>query len=151
MNATIKHYLGEIFRDITSLGSAVFYGAVCLVVLAYGSVTLFWNLLAGFFFTGVVITVVRLVYFKPRPHKQVYKNWIEKINASSFPSWHSARVFYIVFVFIGVSRVFDIVLLSLAGLVAYSRIYLKKHDWCDVIFGIGLGYLSYLLITFFLF
>ena len=151
MNSTIKHYLGELFRDITSLGSAAFYGAVCLVVLAYGSFSFFWNLIIGFFFTGIVITLVRLLYFKPRPNKQEHKNWIEKIDASSFPSWHSARVMYLALVFLGISKIFDAVLLLLAGLVVYSRIYLKKHDWMDVIFGIGLGYLSYLLITFFFF
>ena len=91
--------------------------------------------------------VIRSIYTKNRPDKQEYKNYLEKIDALSFPSWHTARIVYLALIF---SYLFNNNLLTLlftlvAILVAYSRVYLKRHDYWDVLGGIVLGVVAFWL------
>ena len=85
--------------------------------------------------------LIRLIYYKDRPLKQKHQNIIERIDASSFPSMHTARV---VFLTIILWEPLDNPLLQgmvivLALMIAYSRIYLQKHDWMDLLGGTVLG------------
>ncbi len=142
-------YLESGFRDITTFGSFVFYCLIMLFTLIFQEFTLLFKLLFGIIFTTLVIVLIRTFYFKNRPNQQEYDNFIDKIDASSFPSWHTAKIVFLVLIFSNFFQnnypYFTLFLFLAALLVAYSRIYLKKHDWKDVVGGTVLGMLTFLL------
>ena len=124
-----------------------FYNVILLITLAFQRIDLFLTLLFGLIFTGFITVLIRTFYFKPRPNKQQHVNYIDRIDASSFPSWHAARIFFIALILIkffttSYYNLFSIILLSIASLVSYSRIYLKKHDWTDILSGIILAIIT---------
>ena len=148
MNKTVKHQIGVIFRDVTSLGGLSFFIFISVLVLALHKLDLLKELLLGFVITLAVVVMVRTFYFKDRPKKRNYSNYFERIEASSFPSLHSARVVFTIAVFV---KYFNQIyatyfLIFMAALVCYSRIYLKKHDWVDITFGAILGYLTFFIV-----
>ena len=150
-------YLDTIFRDITTFGGFVFYCITMLLALIFQEFTLLFQLLFGLFFTFIVIVLIRTFYFKNRPNKQEYDNFIDKIDASSFPSWHASRIVFLALIFnyfFNHNTIFNnndtknyltLLFFITALLVAYSRIYLKKHDWKDILGGIVLGMVTFLL------
>jgi len=134
--------IADFNRDVTALGGATFYFFVVLFLLVFGEYSLVLHLLFGFVISFLLIVVIRILYFKHRPAKQSYANILEKIDASSFPSWHALRV-----VFLGFSAalyVSDVwakgLLLVIMLLAVYSRMYLRKHDLVDVLVGSVLGW-----------
>jgi membrane-associated phospholipid phosphatase len=142
-----------LFRDITTFGGEIFYLLILVLTLALQKYSLFILLLWGNLIAIVVVIFTRTVYFKPRPNKQTYKNWLEKMDASSFPSLHAARIWFLALLFSWYFK-YNIapvtVLILLAIITSYSRIYLKKHDWIDLLGGILLAaILFYSAITFF--
>ena len=135
--------LHEFFRDVTTFGGLTFYLLILIATLIF-SPSLFFPLLLGLLISTLVIVLIRLVYFKARPLQQEYSNFIERLDASSFPSLHTARIFFLSFYFsyIWNQLHLTIILLFLALLVSYSRIHLQKHDWWDLLGGIILAALS---------
>ena len=140
-----------IFRDITSLGSFSLFVFLLLIVLAFQEIALFYKLLFGLVFTLLVIIIIRSFNFRNRPRKEKYSNFAERINASSFPSLHAARVVFITLAFISFSnQIYATILLAIAAIVImYSRFYLKKHDLWDIAGGIVLGVLTWWITSFF--
>ncbi len=92
----------NIFRDLTALGGATFYALLVLLVLLLGEYRLALLLILGFLLTMIIVIGIRLFYFKPRPQKQEYHTFLERIDASSYPSWHTARAFFLALVFIDI-------------------------------------------------
>ncbi|MBI2151801.1 phosphatase PAP2 family protein, partial [Candidatus Woesearchaeota archaeon] len=70
-----------------------------------------------------------------------------KLDASSFPSWHTARALFLALIFSEKFNYFPLTvfLITITVIVAYSRLYLKKHDIIDVLGGIVLGGVSFWL------
>lgn len=97
---------------------------------------------------------IKFLYYKDRPEPRQYANWRKKIDASSFPSVHTAQA---TVVFAHTLLLANLLLLSplqytkisagmltLCGFVFYaliarSRLVLKKHFMIDVVFGTVLG------------
>jgi len=123
-------------------------------------VSIFFFITKNYFVTATLIllliltdgaaSLIKLVYFKDRPKKMDYKNIIQRLLASSFPSIHSSRTFsvflYSVIILGGLySGIFFVYFL----LVAISRIVLQKHFLHDVLWWIVLSttifvvYMSY--------
>ena len=142
-----KKILDLIFRESTVFGGSVFYGLVLLVTLVLQEHLLFLKPLFGLIFTFLITILIRVFYFKNRPEKQKYGNFVERIQASSFPSWHTARIVYLAIIisYLFSNNYLTILLIIIAGLVAYSRIYLKRHDYWDVLGGIVLGIIAFWL------
>lgn len=149
MNKTVKHQMDIILRDITSLGGLSFFILLSILVLLLQKFELLTELLLGFLVTFAVVILVRTFYFKDRPNKREFSNYFEKMEASSFPSLHSARVVFTAAVFARfiADKNATIFLVILAALVCYSRIYMKKHDWWDISFGVLLGLLTSWLVS----
>ncbi len=144
INMNIKKGL---WKDITALGGTFFFFIVLAFLISLGYTKLFIQLFIGFLFTGIIITLARMMYFKPRPKPKEYTNFIERIDASSFPSWHAARIVFLsltLYTFFQ-NRYISLILLALVLIVCYSRIRLQKHDWIDISAGILLGMLTYWL------
>src|SRR3989338_5448558 len=149
MPSSIHKYLDIFFRDLTTFGGALFYGLVVLLALAFQQTTLAVNLVLGFIISLAIVVPIRLLYFKNRPQKQEYSNFLERIDAASFPSWHTARIVFMaltgIFYF---NNTFLTVISSILALsVCYSRIYLQKHDWMDVLGGIILAGVTYWIVN----
>ena len=90
-----------------------------------------------------IATLIRIVYFKPRPNKaRTDTLWLRLYN-SSFPSVHAMRAMILAYFFtLNYSHIITITMSwILAILVCYSRIYLKKHDLKDIIAGAIIGFL----------
>ena len=146
-----KKYLNILFRDLTTFGGAIFYALMVLLALAFDQTTLALDLILGFMISLIILIPIRLLYFKNRPQKQTYSNFLERIDASSFPSWHTARI---VLLALGAIFYFQNIFVSsisivLAVLVGYSRIYLRKHDWMDLLGGIILAGVTYWIVALF--
>ena len=133
--------LHEFFRDVTAFGGMSFYIVVLLLTLLFQQYAVFWNLTIGFLIILTCVVLIRIVYFKARPRPQDHHNYLQRLDASSFPSLHTARIFFAAFYFSYVwNRLYStIILLTIALSVSYSRIYLQKHDWWDVLGGIALA------------
>jgi len=147
----IQKFHFQLFRDLTSLGSLVFFALVGLFALAFQEQLLFWKMVFGGVFSLGITVLIRTFYFKNRPNQQNHTNFIERIDASSFPSLHTGRTIFLALLFINFFKdnYVTIFLIIFAILVAYSRIYLKKHDWYDLMGGLVLGVVTYLLSSLF--
>jgi len=145
---TIAKGADSSFRDITALGGAPFFILIILITISLKEYQLFQDLLIGFLITLFVVVVTRLIYFKNRPLKQSYNNLLERLDASSFPSLHAARILFLTLTLANYfqNRIITVLFLIIAATVSYSRIYLKKHDWIDIIFGLILGCIAYVII-----
>jgi undecaprenyl-diphosphatase len=126
---------------ISLLGTSAFYLIISAAFFLLGQRKVFYELAAGLVLSYVVIIVIRLLYPKDRPIKKDYKNFIEKIDVSSFPSMHSCRAAMLFFLISYNFRNFllFISLAALAILVSWSRYYLKKHYLPDIVAGFLLG------------
>ncbi|GEM_PF-392247 len=129
------------WRDLTSLGSIVFYALLIFSILLLAEFNLFFQLLFGFVLILGIISLIRIIYFRSRPNHRIYQNLLEKIDAGSFPSVHAARC---IFLALALGNYFQnfyltsfLILTALA--IMYSRIILKKHDWIDLTAGTVLG------------
>ena len=139
----------KLFEEITFFGGLFFYLFLIILFFTLGKADYSLKLFLGLLSVYLLTFIIRIFYFKPRPEKVSYNNFLEKIDASSFPSVHAARttfLFIFLLVFLPSSLIYIILTLILWLLVLYSRIHLKKHDIIDLIGGILTGILSSLII-----
>ncbi len=147
----IKKFWGRfaplVFGEVTAFGGIFFHGIVLLLTLTLGLFELFVLLLFGFILSALITILVRTFYFKERPNKVEYSNYIEKIDSSSFPSLHTGRICYMALV---VSYFFQNIYLTtlmifLAIVTAYSRVFLKRHDYYDLAGGVVLAIVCFVI------
>jgi len=110
---------------------------------------LFWGI--AFAAEGLIINGLKLLFNKPRPVERLTDfirqiDGIELAHWKSFPSGHTAAVFFGTLMLIKFNResrinypVIRVILLIAAFLVGYSRIYLGQHHIEDVVVGSLLG------------
>ena len=145
----IKRQKDDLFRDITSLGSLFAYLLIAIFFLIQKNYDLFSELAIGLIIMYIITITIRSFYFKDRPRKYPHSSFIEKLDASSFPSLHTARICFLSIVLIKNigNYVISIISIILVALTAYSRVYLKKHDKIDVLAGIVLGVMVYFIVS----
>ena len=100
-----------------------------------------------FLIAEIIWTLIKIFFFKPRPNPMEYNNLIEKVLAGSFPSLHSTRTFVLflfALYFTNYYVAFGFFLFWL--LIAYSRVYLKKHFWIDICGGVVLAIFSFFIV-----
>ncbi len=146
-----KEYINIILRDITALGGLVFYVIISILIFLLGNFDLFNRLLIGLLLIYLLVSLCRIFYFKERPKKQSYRNFLGKIDASSFPSMHVSRAFFFLFIFHNYfqNSLVSFILLIIALLVSYSRIHFQKHDYVDLVGGFVVGLVSGYFVLFF--
>lgn len=134
----------EFIRDWTGFANPLTLGLVG--VLAFGGIQspVFWQLVLIWIFNELICSIVKLMWYRPRPMPMMWSSWYEKINASSFPSIHASRL-AVLATFCVLSERFDLytlwIVITAAIVVGITRIVLKKHYWTDVIGGWILGIL----------
>ena len=136
----IRSIVDAAFRQLTELGSLTIIFALLIFTYFHDS-ALAIILFIGIMTVTLISLLIKIFFHIPRPNNQKYRNFIERVDASSFPSAHSARVSIMAFWLVIYSNVLllKIFIIVAAILVAYSRIYLKKHYFIDVLGGLALG------------
>ncbi|MBS3124424.1 phosphatase PAP2 family protein [Candidatus Woesearchaeota archaeon] len=144
---TEMKFIYEFLRDLTALGGTILFLLILPLALVVKEYQLFWQLLFGYCSTMIVVVLIRTFYYKDRPNKEAHHNYLEKLDASSFPSWHTARALFLALIFSEKFNYFPLTvfLITITVIVAYSRLYLKKHDIIDVMGGMVLGGVAFWL------
>ncbi|HIH14338.1 MAG TPA: phosphatase PAP2 family protein [Nanoarchaeota archaeon] len=134
----------ERIKDTSAFGGIPIGIFIALFSLAVGNLTLFYQLGGALALNYGIAAIIRTVKFEKRPdNTPAGKSWLSKIDASSFPSLHAARIFSFVII-LGIyfsSTYLYALLIPTAVLVCYLRICLKRHYLQDIIAGATLGIL----------
>lgn len=132
----------RLLEEVTCLGGVVFYTLVLIALVVFEQYSIFFSLFLIFLIIYAVTAIIRIFYFKNRPEKMEHHSFLGRMDASSFPSVHAARVtvlaIFLIVLFPGNPRM-AILAILLGLLVLYSRIYLKKHDYIDLLAGVIIG------------
>lgn len=137
-------------RDVTALGSSPFYGYLCLLFLVFQPARCAELLLAFALLMGICYAI-KACWFRPRPdHVEgvEHQNVLEQVDASSFPSAHSARgaaLFWILMPLVEQAAVVAVLALG-ALMVGASRVVLRRHSGVDVLAGLVIGSASALVV-----
>lgn len=144
----LEKHINVLFRDASALGGLLFSVFVLLLVFVLGPISLFYRLLDGMIVLFVMAVVVRHFYFKTRPTHEAPLNWLERIEASAFPSVHAGRAWLLAILFSWHfwNPYLAVLLGLLAVLVCASRLWLEEHDFADVFFGSVFGALTAALV-----
>jgi membrane-associated phospholipid phosphatase len=149
MNPLHERWLDIFFIGLTYLGDGIFSLLMAaLVLLIWRDYRLTIHIVAAYLISGLVAQVLKRIWMAPRPRSiidtTVYKNFLAGVTGtgfSSFPSGHTTSVFALATILVlhAGNKRREGVLLFIAVLVGYSRIYLGQHFLPDVTAGALLG------------
>jgi membrane-associated phospholipid phosphatase len=137
-------WLDRLMWLVTQLGNmlAAFIAAFFLFILSYRRLTI--EIIFGTLTLWLLVEMIKALSDRDRPFLTLDKTrvigWQEK--GDSFPSGHTAQIFFLVTVFIHyfqLGMVETAVLYAVATLVGFTRIYVGAHYPRDVIAGVVLG------------
>lgn len=146
-----KNYFNKIFaefaRDFTSFGNPLILIILSAMIIGINS-----NLIViviGLIFIELSCALIKLIWHKERPVRENHKNFLEKIDAGSFPSVHSARsLFVFLFLFTLITENIRFIFLGLPFIVGITRIILNKHYLIDICVGYLIGLIALLGVRF---
>ena len=139
--ANIQHpLLKDIMTGFSSLGSPV-NSLVFLATISYFSISLLVQLSVSLFAAWVIVYGLKYLTSRKRPEGS-----LEAGMTSSFPSGHSATAFIFASVISQAYPSTAALLFSLAGIVAFSRVYLQTHYLSDAVSGSFIGLLLVALV-----
>lgn len=136
------------FIPLTYLGDGLFSLAIAIVLFFSRKKPLALMIVSSFLLSGIIAQIIKNLLVAPRPsvflEYQHYPNFIEGItlyNLHSFPSGHTTSIFALVATlsFFLKNKKLSTLLMLLAVLVGYSRIYLGQHFMEDVLSGSVIG------------
>jgi len=110
-------------------------------------------LIIGLTFLYIIAIPIRLLFFTPRPKPKKYTNLFQKIDASTIPSMHSGRSFFLglsLITFFEYKIEFILLISTLLLSILSSRILLKQHRIIDLILGGILGISIFFILKIFL-
>ena len=133
----------DLIQDLKSFGGLPLLAVLILISFGLNQKALSAQLVAGLLLSYAVTVGIRLVYFKDRPKKHKSANFLQRIDASSFPSLHAMRASFLAVIFSLFFRntVFTVLFALLALGVAWARVRQKRHFLSDVIAGLLFGIL----------
>lgn len=142
--------LKEVLEDMKAFGGLPLFCLMIVLSYALGYQQLSWQLVIGIVLAYVVTTSGRIFLFKRRPDGQVYKNFLQKIDAGSFPSLHSMRaaVLATILVVFFDNTFVDVLAVIIVTSVATIRVVQKRHFVIDVIAGALAGVVIALVAVF---
>jgi len=144
MKEYVKKNFIETVRDFTAFGNPLILFILSTLVLGLDKNLIY--ILIGLIFIELVSRGIRIFYYKDRPRKEAHNNFLEKLDASSFPSIHSARSSFIFLVLYSLTNYpANLLFILLFLIVGFTRIMLKKHYLIDVLFGFIIGGITYLI------
>lgn len=150
-----KTKYAEYIRDFTAIGNPFLLLLVSVATLAtFEKFThYFVILLVAFLLNELICSTIKYLWHKPRPNGQEFENGFEKIDAGSFPSIHASRISLVYLSlsylhYMNGNAILMPVFLTVIVVVGYSRIFLKKHFFVDVMAGYGFGSAMFYGLTF---
>jgi len=158
VNSSRTPFLDIFFSRASSLGNAITVIFAVILVATFRFKWLAIFLLAFAFQVAMVLLLKKgiyagelrpYLYFKRAGHGELL-HLVEGVKiryVNSFPSGHTATIFYLTsfFTLLSRNRTASWVLVTLGLIVGFSRIYLVQHFYIDVYFGIVIGTLSTIL------
>ncbi len=134
-----KNIASELIRDLTAFGNPAILLIISILILGVNRNILF--IILGLLLTEFISGAIKFFYHKERPNKEEHSNILERLNARSFPSLHSARSAFVFVTFFALSDniYLKILFLMMPIIIGITRILLKKHYLIDVIAGYILG------------
>ena len=132
--------LRNLFWAISLFGTPFFYIPITAYFLKI-SPNLAISLIFILASNEIVCGAIKFAYPKERPAPMPRNTLFQKYLAGSFPSVHTARItaLSITIVSFYTNRLFVLIALLVVIGVGYSRIYLKKHYFTDVLAGFIIG------------
>jgi membrane-associated phospholipid phosphatase len=156
LNTYHSYFLDHFFQTITLLGDGIFFLIMCAFLFGLNKKKESLLSLLTFLLSGLFSQILKNYFHRLRPvnffESYSYSKFIEGFtNAvyNSFPSGHTTSIFAIItlWIFFIEQKRYHFLLLLIALLVGYSRIYLGQHFLEDVILGIIIGVTTSLLIV----
>lgn len=149
-----------VFKNITNLGDGLVPLILFLIFLFFSYRKALIVGLSGLF-AGIIAQLLKRFVFPDVPRPKVFFEGIANLylvpgvdvhSSFSFPSGHAATVFSLFFVlaYFTNRKILQILLLFLALLTGYSRMYLSQHFLIDVYFGGLIGICASLAIIYFI-
>lgn len=139
------------FRAFTVLGDGLFIISLAVLLFIFKRRYLSLMIVGSYLLSGIPVQILKSYFDAARPAVFLkgidYAHFVEGVelhNYNSFPSGHTASAFALV-VILAVSlrnKWTGLMLLILATLVGYSRVYLNQHFLQDVLAGSLIGVLS---------
>ena len=145
------------FKYLTDLGDGMAIVLVVLILVFFSKRKSLQVALSGIV-SGIIAQFLKKVVFGATPRPSAYfedlnipLHYIEGVDlhtAFSFPSGHSTAIFTLMtsLVLISNKPKLDILFITLASIVAFSRVYLSQHFLGDIYVGSILGILSSLMV-----
>jgi len=131
-----------LFKIITCLGYGGFWFPIYLIIFMCGAEKvrgIVSSIIIAELLGYLIIIIIRNMLPRERPKGKSLLDKILPWNKCSFPSHHSLRALLLATVWgIGYPSTFAL-LICLAGLIGFSRIYLQRHYLSDVLTGSVLG------------
>ena len=155
LNAYHSFMLDQFFIKFTYVGDGIFAIVLSLLYLIwFRSNKTGWMILYAFLLSGIVAQILKIIFPSPRPklffeHVNIvsFIDGVTLSNSSSFPSGHTTTAFAVATVLVLVLKntKLQLVILFIALIVGYSRIYLGQHFLGDVLAGMFIGTISGLI------
>ena len=134
----LQYSLGK----LSSLGSYPFHLLMVILLYRLELVQESLFLLVGFVLVYLLGIPLRIMLFRGRKGPEQQDIFLQRYHASSFPSFHSARIMFLaLFISDYFNFAMDVVVISIAlvVLVSYARIINRQHFMSDLVGGIVLG------------
>jgi len=165
----INHNLQNSFFDflmpmITDIGSMPFVLSICILLLVYSIITKNMSIkylaitgIIAILFTDIIISILKVLINEPRPFHTLTSVHllISENDPYSFPSGHSGYIFALA-ISLGLNWKFSIrkkeikllwLLIPLAFIVGFSRVYIGVHYPFDVFIGAIIGTIGGVIAT----
>jgi len=138
MKEYVKKNFIETVRDFTAFGNPLILFILSALVLGLDK-NLFY-ILIGLIIIELVSRGIRIFYYMDRSRKEAHNNFLEKLDASSFPSIHSARSSFVFLVLYSLTNYpANLLFILLFLIVGFTRVLLKKYYIIDVLSGFIIG------------
>ena len=162
INQYHNSFFDTFFRYVTDLGDGIMFGVVIVIGLFVRFRISFYSAIVGIF-TLIIISVISkelLFHDWPRPANVFGKlgislHYIEGVRnhmISTFPSGHSTTAFglYTLLALFCKKNSIKFILVTIAILAAFSRVYLSQHFVRDTVVGSIIGFTVALLVFYYL-
>src|SRR3989338_11119601 len=90
-----KFYMNSFMQDITAFGTVYHLAILVITLLFLNQNQVAYKLVTGQAVMYAFAIPLKLFFFRERPTRMAHKNILEKIEASSFPSVHTLRIFFV--------------------------------------------------------
>jgi membrane-associated phospholipid phosphatase len=152
INSNHNEITDQFFKYFTHYGDGVMWALLCLYCFFFRK-KYFIAVLAGAIISSILVQLLKRVVYPDelRPFSYLSENFplhlidgVPTRKLHSFPSGHSTTAFTMALIIAHMinKKAWSIILIILAFLAGYSRVYLAQHFLTDVLGGVCIGIIS---------